>query len=189
MYGHVLTLARLPRAVRDARELKGGERLELGRAPDGSADWGLEVHHTPGHDRGHLVFIEDRYRAALVGDLLSTLSTIVIDPPEGHMATYLDSLRRMTELELGVIYPAHGPAVKDGTRRFQAYLEHRRAREKKLVRALESGLSEREELLAVVYDDAPEPLRPVARRSLLAGLEKLVEDGRALEDGERWRIA
>jgi 8-oxo-dGTP pyrophosphatase MutT (NUDIX family) len=82
---HARTLERLPDdgGVDFARgpALADGERLELGRAPDGRAGWGLTCHHTPGHDQGHMIFVEDRYRAALAGDLVSTLSTIVIDPP------------------------------------------------------------------------------------------------------------
>ena len=65
-----------------------GDRLELGTAPDGSRDWHLKVVHTPGHAVDHLCFIDSRYHAAIVGDMLSTVSTIIIDPPEGHMGTY-----------------------------------------------------------------------------------------------------
>ncbi len=92
---HARTLERLPRRPGTARALDDGDEIELGVAPDGSAGWRLRALFTPGHDQGHLAFVEDRYGAALVGDLLSTVSTIVIDPPEGHLATYLASLRRL----------------------------------------------------------------------------------------------
>jgi glyoxylase-like metal-dependent hydrolase (beta-lactamase superfamily II)/8-oxo-dGTP pyrophosphatase MutT (NUDIX family) len=186
--GHAETLARLPEAPERARPLADGDALELGAAPDGRADWRLWAYHTPGHDRGHLVFLEDRYRALIAGDLVSTLSTIVIDPPEGHMRTYLDSLERVRGLGVGVLYPAHGPAAKDGTALVERYLVHRRAREAKLVVALEDGAVEEGALLARVYDDTPPALSPVAARSLRAGLEKLEEDGRARRCGARWEF-
>ncbi|MFT7480309.1 MAG: ribonuclease/clavin/mitogillin, partial [Gammaproteobacteria bacterium] len=83
VYAHPLTLERLPHTPQDARPLEDGDELWLGRAPDGSAGWVLRVYHTPGHDRGHLVFMDSRYGAALAGDLASTVSSIIIDPPEG----------------------------------------------------------------------------------------------------------
>jgi glyoxylase-like metal-dependent hydrolase (beta-lactamase superfamily II) len=177
VFAHAETLSRVDVAGLQTVELSHGDCLELGRAPDGRPDWRLHVHYTPGHAPGHLAFIEDRYRAAIVGDLVSTLSTIVIDPPEGHMATYLESLRALRDADIGTLYPAHGPAALDGRRLLERYLTHREERERKLVHALEGGLVSLDELLPVVYDDAPEPLLPVARRSLLAGLIKLAEDG------------
>ena len=191
VYGHPLTLARLPEAPRDARALHDGDALELGRAPDGSEGWRLVAHHTPGHDRGHLAFVESRYRAAIVGDLASTLSTIVIDPPEGHMATYLASVARVRALGIGVLHPAHGPAHPDGGALLGALLEHRRARERKLRGALALGAADEGDLLARVYDDVTdERLLPLAARSLAAGLEKLAEEGRVRRDAAgRWFAA
>jgi endoribonuclease LACTB2 len=180
VHAHPLTLARLPVPARTPVELDGGEVLDLGTAPDGSKGWNLAVHHTPGHDRGHLCFVESHARAIVAGDLVSTLSTIVIDPPEGHLRTYLASLERMNALDLGVLLPSHGPAAPDGNAVLAAYLRHRSARESKLARQLAAaGPVALDDLVDLVYDDAPPGLRRLALRSLLAGLEKLAEDGRA----------
>lgn len=187
---HPLTLERLPSAPRDGRAIEDGHTLDLGTAPDGRSEWKLRAYHTPGHDRGHLVWIEDRYHAALAGDLCSTLSTILIDPPEGHLATYLESLERMCAVPMGVLYPAHGPAARDGHGLIEQYLAHRAAREAKLVAALGTTLCSEEHLLDRVYDDLTlDALRPVAARSLRAGLEKLAEEGRASQAGGGWCLA
>ena len=189
VWAHGLTLARIAPPACGARELCDGDRLELGAAPDGSPDWHLRAMHTPGHDRGHMAFVESRYRAAILGDLVSTLSTIVIDPPEGHLATYLASLRRVLAERIGVVHPAHGPAVRDGPALLRHYVEHRAAREAKLRSALADGAVTEDELLAVVYDDVDLRVLGLARRSLLAGLEKLADEGRALRDGKWWRAS
>ena len=84
--------------------------------------------HTPGHDRGHLVFLESRYGALIAGDLASTVSTILIEPPEGHLSTYLATLTRMAEVDFGHLYPAHGPAARDGRGLLRRYLRHRAMR-------------------------------------------------------------
>ena len=161
-----------------------GHAFDLGTAPDGSPDWKLVVHHTPGHARGHIVLRDGRYGAVVVGDMLSTLSTIVIDPPEGHLATYLDSLRRLIELGEDtnggewVLLPAHGPWTHRGQAACERYLAHRAEREASLVRALDAGLTDMKDLVAHVYADTDERAWPVAERSLEAGLEKLREEGR-----------
>lgn len=185
---HRETLARLPRLAIPSRELADGDRLDLGRAPDGSGDWTLEVYHTPGHARGHLAFVESRYRSAIVGDLVSTLSTIVIDPPEGHLATYLSSLERLLDLRIGVLHPAHGLPQRDGPALVLSYLAHRAERERKLVAALGSRSRPVAELVPEVYADTDPGLWPLASRSLEAGLIKLEEEGRARRAGERWEL-
>jgi len=188
VYGHPLTLGRLPEPPRDPRPLDDGDSLDLGTAPDGTEPWKLTAHHTPGHDRGHLVFCEDRYGSALVGDLVSTVSTIVIDPPEGHLATYLASLERMLGVPMGVLHPAHGPTHPNGHALLRQFLAHRREREESLLAALAAGPLSPGQLVKPVYGDLDEVLHPYAERSLLAGLEKLAEEGRAVGLADGWRV-
>lgn len=178
---HPETLARLELDVENARPLEGGVELPLGTSPDGAPGWTLKAHHTPGHAPGHLCFRESRYGAVLAGDLVSTVSTIVIDPPDGHMGTYVRSLEHMADIMggEGVLHPAHGPVVSDGPRVLRRFVEHRQRREDSLVAALRSGLEREEELLRRVYADVQEELLPIAARSLLAGLVKLEEEGLA----------
>ncbi|HEB52526.1 MAG TPA: MBL fold metallo-hydrolase [bacterium] len=166
--------------------IEHGTRLALGRAPDGRDGWQLEAIHTPGHDRGHLCFRESRYGAMLVGDMLSTVSTIIIDPPEGHLATYLQSLELLERYDISTLYPAHGPALRDGRRLVQKYLRHRRQRETTLLQVLGETPGSVDELLPKVYWDADPRLYPFAVRSLQAGLDKLAEEGRAELRGDRW---
>ena len=114
---------------------------------------------------------------------------LVIDPPEGHMRTYLDSLERLRGLDVGTVYPAHGPATKDGAKLIGYYLRHRAEREETLTRELALGPASVEELVPRVYADTDARMHGYAARSLLAGLEKLEDEGRAVRDGVRWRSA
>jgi ribonuclease/clavin/mitogillin len=165
--------------------LDDGARIALGRAPDDSPDFALVASATPGHAQGHLVFRDTRYGALFAGDLVSTLSTIVIDPPEGHMATYWASLERAAALAPTLVYPAHGPpAIGGGV--LKKTLAHRKEREAKLIDALTRGLTSEDALLADVYADVDVRLLPIAARSLRAGLEKLAEDGVAVERESTW---
>lgn len=185
VFAHPRTLDRLPEAPTRPIPLEEGQRLDLGTAPDGSTDWQLEVLHTPGHARGHLCFRDSRYRTLIAGDLVATLSTILVDPPEGHLATYLAQLERVRELGVGVVLPSHGPAAPLGSELLDRFLRHRALREAVLIERLrELGPATVDELLPKVYDDVPEAAFPLARRNLVAGLDKLLEDERLVQGSE-----
>ena len=188
---HALTYPQLPDPDYIRGEpLQEGDRIELGTAPDGSPGWHLRVMHTPGHARDHLCYLESRYQAAIVGDMLSTISTIIIDPPEGHMATYLRELERLLAQPMTVLYPAHGPAHREGHKLIRYYLDHRRQREQKIRDALSTEAQALESILPQAYGDVAPALRGAALRSLLAGLQKLEEEGfAAVASDGCWRLA
>jgi len=188
VWAHVETARALTGRVEIARTLEDGDRLPLGRSPDGRSDWMLEALHTPGHARGHLVFRESRYGAIVAGDMISTASTVVIEPPDGHMTTYLASLARLRALPKATLYPAHGPAQRDSHAVLDRYLTHRAMRERKIVAALVGEPRSLDEILSRAYDDVGPEVAALARLSLRAGLIKLVEDRVAVEVGDRYRL-
>jgi glyoxylase-like metal-dependent hydrolase (beta-lactamase superfamily II)/8-oxo-dGTP pyrophosphatase MutT (NUDIX family) len=148
----------------------------------------LEVLHTPGHTRGHLCLFERESRALLCGDMLSGLSTIVIDPPEGDMAAYLASLRRLAQLEPRVVYPAHGAVMVDGAAQFEEALAHRAWREGLVLESLAQGPREVASVVRHAYQDTPLAMRALAGRSALAGLLKLERDRRVAHQGDLWKL-
>ena len=184
LFAHPKTAEKLP-MFHFSGFLNDGDELNLGTAPDGSTGWKLKVLHTPGHASGHLAFQENRYGAIIAGDLISTLSTIVINPPDGHLATYIESLKRMESLATGTIYPGHGPAVLNGRDVLRQYIQHRLQREKKLRESLSDKPQATDELVAKVYDDVEPMIWPLAELSLKAGLIKLIEEGKCkqVKDG------
>ena len=168
--------------------LADGDRLDLGTAPDGTGDWHLKVVHTPGHAVDHLCFIDSRYHAAIAGDMLSTVSTIIIDPPEGHMRTYLDSLNRLLDMPVKALYPAHGLPHRDGHSLIRHFLKHRQKREDAIKSALTEAPRSIDQLLPDAYADVSEDVYPIASRSLLAGLIKLEEEGFCKQQDEAWLL-
>jgi len=119
------------------------------------------------------------------GDAVLGRGTSVIDPPEGDLADYLRSLRRMKDLGPRVLYPGHGPAAWDGAAKLDEYLEHRLDRERQVLAGLVAGPRAPEELVPGIYRDHPEALYPVAARSVLAHLLKLEAEGRVRRAGPR----
>jgi glyoxylase-like metal-dependent hydrolase (beta-lactamase superfamily II) len=181
-------MERLPQA-RFGPPLEHGDRIELGNAPDGSPDWHLRAYHVPGHARGHLAFQESRYHALVVGDLVSTLSSILIDPSDGHLGTYVDSLRFLDTVACGVLYPGHGPPMSDGRAVIQKALAHRREREAQLLAGLSDRPQTPRQLVERLYADVPAAMHGLAERSVLSGLLKLEEEGRAARSNDGWKRA
>lgn len=178
VWAHPETAARIEAPV--DRLIEGGEVWPLGSIR-------LEVIHTPGHAPGHLCFFEPASRTAIVGDMVAGVGTILVEPGDGDMRAYLDSLAALRGLGARKLLPAHGGVIADPGACLDHYLRHRAMREGKVTAALAAtGGGTVRELLPLVYDDAPRALWPLAEGSLRAHLDKLEGEGRARRDGERW---
>jgi endoribonuclease LACTB2 len=183
LWCHARTADRLD--VPTERLLEDGEVLELAGTPP--QRW--RVLHTPGHARGHLCLVDERTRAAVVGDMVAGVGSIVIDPPEGDMAEYLRQLARLRDGPVTTLHPAHGMAIPDGPGKLQEYLDHRAAREALIVAAVSAEGGEGITLARVVarsYVETPAFLLPIAERSALAVLLKLESEGRVRQESGRY---
>ncbi|MGE5227632.1 MAG: MBL fold metallo-hydrolase [Planctomycetaceae bacterium] len=170
----------------DGRKLRDGEEIAVGGAT-------LTAWHTPGHSPDSMVFSVRQVAALFTGDSVLGTGTSVIDPPDGDLAQYLRSLRRMQQLRSRVIYPGHGPVVPEAGRKLDEYLAHRIEREQQILASLEDGLSTVDDMVLDIYEDYPPEVQPLAARSVLAHLLKLEKEGRVErfrdEDLEHWEIA
>jgi glyoxylase-like metal-dependent hydrolase (beta-lactamase superfamily II) len=163
-----------------ARVLADGERLEM-------AEFRLRAVHTPGHSSEHLCYLLEDERLLFTGDHVMQGSTVVIGPPDGSMSAYLASLDKLLGIEVERFAPGHGHPIGEPHDEVRRLIAHRLGRERKVVGALEAaGRGDLDALVARAYDDVSPKLHPVARRSLLAHLLKLEEEGRARREGEQW---
>jgi glyoxylase-like metal-dependent hydrolase (beta-lactamase superfamily II)/8-oxo-dGTP pyrophosphatase MutT (NUDIX family) len=138
----------------------------------------LTAMHTPGHARGHLCFHDAERGALLTGDNIVGVGSVLIDPPEGNMRDYLNSLERMRSLpNLSVLFGGHGPAVATPYRKLDEYISHRLEREQNILAAVREGATEPKQIVAKVYTDVSPKAYAMAERAVLAHLEKLREDG------------
>ena len=147
----------------------------------------LRVIHTPGHASNHLCFFIEETGWLFTGDHIINGSTVVIDPPDGSMSDYLASLSRLAELPLTAIAGGHGEVLDTPQEAIRALIEHRLAREARVLNALEAGRAQSSaDLVAASYPGLAPALHRLAERSLLAHLIKLGEDGAALERSDGW---
>lgn len=176
------------------RALADGELIELvGMQGDATVSHTLEVIHTPGHAANHLCLVLVEDGLLFSGDHILNGSTTVIDPPDGNMDAYLKSLDRLTaacrQHRIEFILPAHGYVLGDlrlsadhpsappeggALVAIEQLKAHRLAREAKIARAMQARPDGTpDDWVKLAYDDVPERLWPVARRSLLAHVERI----------------
>jgi len=164
------------------RALRDGDMLDCGA-------FRLRAVHTPGHASNHLCYALESERWLFTGDHVMQGSTVVISPPDGDMQVYLGSLERLLSLDVVAFAPGHGHVIEKPHDEVRRLIAHRLKREQKVVGALgKKNPATLDDLLPFVYDDVPQRVHPVARRSLHAHLLTLRDEGRAIEIGETWKL-
>jgi len=142
----------------------------------GDPGWRLRCLHTPGHDPGHVVFIEETTRSLIAGDLLANPGTIIISPDyDGDMDAYLASLERIQAEQFSFTLPSHGLPLwgNSGREKLAELTAHRLMREEKIRLALTAGAATMDELLAQAYDDTDRAIWPLAEHQLRAHLKRM----------------
>lgn len=160
--------------------LRDGDKIE-GR------DWTLEAVWTPGHTSNHLCYRLAEENVLFPGDHVMGWSTTIVSPPDGDMAAYVASLRKLAARSESLYWPTHGPAIPEPQAFVRALITHREAREAQIRRCLEDGIGRIPEMVERMYADVDRRLHPAAARSVLAHLIHMVEEGRAACDSERPR--
>jgi glyoxylase-like metal-dependent hydrolase (beta-lactamase superfamily II)/8-oxo-dGTP pyrophosphatase MutT (NUDIX family) len=183
IWAHPITAEKLRDRFAVARELREGDCLDLGVAPDGTP-WFLQTHHTPGHTESHLAFYEPHFRLLFAGDMISTQSSILIVPPDGDLAIYLASLRRIRAVNCRLLLPSHGSPSAQPGRTIDECLAHRAKREEQLLESLAAGPRRVSELTEELYRSTPTAMTRLAEFQLRAGLHKLHAEGKARSHGD-----
>jgi glyoxylase-like metal-dependent hydrolase (beta-lactamase superfamily II) len=143
----------------------------------------LEVIHTPGHSPGHICIYLKQGEVLFTGDHVLGMGTTAMRPPEGDMALYIDSLRKLLDYDIQMICPGHGPPIKEAKRKLQELIQHRLEREEQVATGLKQGKGTVAELVGLIYPELDHRLIEMAKGQVLAHLVKLVREGRASSQG------
>jgi hydroxyacylglutathione hydrolase len=175
--------ADLPEGIEDLRD---GATIEA----DGAT---LIALHTPGHASDHLCYYLPEENAVFTGDVVLAGSTTVIPAEDGDLLDYMSSLKRLQQLGVRRIYPAHGPVVEDGPALIAEYIEHRLLRERQILEVLGDGPSTIPAIVERVYAAVPKNLHAMAGQSVASHLKKLAREGRvrehpAVDAPSRWEM-
>lgn len=163
------------------------DRILADRDVFSTDEFELEVVHTPGHASNHLCYLHTDCRWLFTGDHIINGSTVVIDPPDGSMSDYIQSLQKLRSMAIDALAPGHGAVLENVEEALNWIISHRLEREAKVVEKLAAHpATSLAELVVHVYDDVNASLHSLAERSLLAHLLKLELEGRAIQHENRW---
>jgi glyoxylase-like metal-dependent hydrolase (beta-lactamase superfamily II)/8-oxo-dGTP pyrophosphatase MutT (NUDIX family) len=168
------------------RVLEHNQRLQLSGTHDTHT---LRAIWTPGHAANHLCLVFEEEGILFSGDHILNGSTAVINPPDGNMTHFLESLDLLSECcksdNIEFIAPAHGHvmgnhwgAPHDPLSIISSLKAHRLKREAKIKAVVMANpKGQMQDWLPLAYDDVPERLWPAAMRSLTAHVMRLIELG------------
>lgn len=151
--------------------VKDGDILKIGHHS-------IKAFHTPGHTSNHICYLWENHQILFTGDHIMGWSTTVISPPDGNMALYIDSLKKLLAVECIALYPTHGPPIKDPEIFIRNLMKHRLEREAQIVRALRRSDHTVADLVKIIYPTIEEALKAAASQSVISHLIKLQSEGR-----------
>ena len=162
-------------------ELADGGQLVL---EGGGVRHTLQAIHTPGHAANHLCLVLVEDALLFSGDHVLNGSTTIVDPPDGDMSAYIESLDRLTDAcrrhGIEFILPAHGHVLGFAEHAIAHLKAHRLQREAKVMAAMQARPEgTMDDWVELAYDDVPPRMWPMAKRSLLAHVQRIEALGMA----------
>lgn len=163
--------------------VQDGDRIHT----DDGRSW--EAVFTPGHAPGHVALHDGDSGAVVAGDLVAGVGTILVDPSDGDLGLYLDSLARMQARSPGPLLPSHGPVLHAGEQVLAYYIAHRHLRNQQILQALRGrGVVGPDTLVADVYPDLDPMAHPIASRQIESHLRWLTGQGEVVAGEGGWAI-
>ncbi len=93
--------------------VRGGEVFDLGELE-------IEVIHTPGHTAGSVCYYERKNKWLFSGDTVFKFGFGRVDLPSGNRYELIESLKRLSKLEVVCLYPGHEDIVEGNADRYIA---------------------------------------------------------------------
>jgi glyoxylase-like metal-dependent hydrolase (beta-lactamase superfamily II) len=162
--------------------------LEDGMAFDGDG-YELKILYTPGHTPGSICVYEARQKILFTGDhvikhvtpnpLLQVQRPHLEDPGYQSLKAYLQSLDRVSELDVRFAFTGHGEYVDNLNGLISAYRTHHRERMDVVWHALKKAPRPIYDLIDDVFPFVPEGEVFLAISEIIVHLELLISEGRA----------
>jgi glyoxylase-like metal-dependent hydrolase (beta-lactamase superfamily II) len=146
----------------------------------------LIAHDMPGHTGGHIVYHEPHSGTLFAGDQLlpktspnPLLEPSLADPTERRrsLKDYLESLNRMADMDLKIVYPGHGEPVTDPNKLIRYTIEHHAKRKIEVAGLLTDEGQTPYQIAEKMYPDKMDYEAFLAVSEVVAHLDLVLEDG------------
>ena len=180
---HSLAAAQAKREYRVTGDIlvEDGDILDIGGLH-------LEMIYTPGHSPASICIYFKESKILFSGDHILGIGTTVVEAPDGDMAQYVDSLRKLLKYRISLICPGHGPLIWEPGRKIEELIAHRHERELQVMASLRRGKRKVAELVSEIYPELDYRLLELARMQVLAHLRKLVMENKVAVSGEKYAL-
>ena len=176
------TSSKIPE-LNSERILTDGEKIILD-SPQGKMT--LEVLITPGHCPGHICL--NTSAGIVSGDMVAGIGTILIPPSDGNMEEYLFQLKRLINLKPNLLFPSHGPVLPIPKKTLEHYINHRTARQNKILNVVKQEIGYVNEIAKIAYEDTPNAHDALSIQQTLSHLLSLEREGAITSNGSTWKI-
>jgi glyoxylase-like metal-dependent hydrolase (beta-lactamase superfamily II) len=163
------------------RPVRDGETLSLGNMT-------LEFLDAPGHTYGSMAIFIRETRALFTGDNVMGTGSSVVNPGEGEIVLFLQTMDKFLRYDPAVIYPGQGPVVSDPRAKINALIQHRKDREQQIIALLRETPRNVEQIVAALYASVKEGVQHLARNQVISHLIKLEKEARVAVDGTIYRL-
>lgn len=163
------------------RPVHDGETLSLGSLT-------AEFVDAPGHTYGSMAIYLRETRALFAGDNVMGSGSSVVNPGEGEITLFLQTMEKFLRYDPAVIYPGQGPVVKNPREKINGLIQHRKQREQQIVTLLQEAPRSVDDIVAALYADVKQGVRHLARNQVISHLIKLEKEARVAAEGTRYRL-
>ncbi|XP_035738349.1 beta-lactamase-like protein 2 homolog isoform X1 [Vespa mandarinia] len=171
-----------PDLLKQCKSLKDEQIIEV----EGTK---IQVKHTPGHTTDHVCLLLKDEHSLFSGDCILGEGTAVFE----DLHDYMISLQKILDIKPSVIYPGHGPIIKDPVPRIEYYIQHRKQREEQILNVLKensnSSFMSEMDIVQIIYKDTPKNLWPAAAHNVMHHLQKLLKETKVVGKEGEWKIS
>lgn len=185
------TVWKLPRAPHDKGTSKTEQRTSWQNLQDKQIveveGAKVRVEYTPGHASDHASLMLEDENILFSGDCILGERTAIFE----DLYTYMESLNKIMAMKPEMIYPGHGPVIKDPESVIRYYVEHRLKRENEILDVLKENakdiaLSEMD-IVKHLYTETSPIFWEAAAYNVGRHLDKLLKEGRVKGEKGKWQ--